>query len=41
MYNREIFIRQVRSRSLEHQAAMTLLADNELPGQMMAVLRKR
>lgn len=40
MSNREIFIRQVRSRSAEHLAAMTVLANHYLPGQMMAVLRQ-
>jgi len=35
-----IFLRQVRSRSLEHQRAMKLLADAGLAGQMVAVLRQ-
>lgn len=35
-----IFIRQVRSRSLEHQRAMHLLAEAGLAGQMIAVLRQ-
>ena len=40
MSNLTIFTRQVRSRSIEHQRAMALLADAGLPGQMMSVLRQ-
>nr|WP_315849490.1 hypothetical protein [uncultured Rhodoferax sp.] len=35
-----IFLRQVRSRSLEHQRAMRLLAEARLAGQMVSVLRQ-
>ena len=35
-----IFLRQVRSRSLEHQRAMQLLAGARLAGQMASVLRQ-
>jgi hypothetical protein len=35
-----IFLRQVRSRSLEHQQAMHLLAEARLAGQMVSVLRQ-
>lgn len=35
-----IFLRQVRSRSLEHQRAMDLLAREGLAGQMISVLRQ-
>jgi hypothetical protein len=35
-----IFLRQVRSRSMEHQRAMELLAGAGLAGQMIAVLRQ-
>ena len=34
------FLRQVRSRSLEHQEAMQLLANASLAGQMVSVLRQ-
>lgn len=40
MSNLEVFLRQVRSRSLEHQRAMELLAGAGLAGQMVAVLRQ-
>jgi hypothetical protein len=40
MSNLAIFLRQVRSRSLEHQRAMRLLAGAGLAGQMIAVLRQ-
>jgi hypothetical protein len=40
MTNIEIFLRQVRSRSLEHQRAMQLLARARLAGQMVSVLRQ-
>jgi len=40
MSNLSIFVRQVRSRSLEHQRAMELLAYAELAGQMVSVLRQ-
>jgi len=36
----DIFLRQVRSRSLEHQRAMKLLANVNLAGQMVSVLRQ-
>ena len=35
-----IFLRQVRSRSQEHQKAMELLSTNRLAGQMVSVLRQ-
>jgi len=35
-----IFLRQIRSRSLEHQRAMQLLAEARLAGQMVSVLRQ-
>jgi hypothetical protein len=35
-----IFLRQVRSRSEEHQRAMNVLASEGLAGQMVAVLRQ-
>ena len=35
-----IFLRQVRSRSEEHQRAMSVLANEGLAGQMVAVLRQ-
>ncbi len=35
-----IFLRQVRSRSEEHQRAMRVLASERLAGQMVAVLRQ-
>lgn len=35
-----IFLRQVRSRSEEHQRAMHVLANERLAGQMVAVLRQ-
>ena len=35
-----IFLRQVRSRSEEHQRAMQVLAKEKLAGQMVAVLRQ-
>lgn len=35
-----IFLRQVRSRSHEHQRAMQLLAAHRLAGQMVSVLRQ-
>ncbi len=35
-----IFLRQVRSRSKEHQRAMEVLAQARLAGQMVAVLRQ-
>ena len=35
-----IFLRQVRSRSEEHQRAMNVLASERLAGQMVAVLRQ-
>lgn len=38
--NAAIFIRQIRSRSAEHQRAMELLAGASLAGQMIAVLRQ-
>lgn len=40
MSNITIFLRQVRSRSLEHQRAMELLAGARLAGQMVSVLRQ-
>lgn len=40
MSNLAIFLRQVRSRSLEHQRAMELLASARLAGQMVSVLRQ-
>lgn len=40
MSNLDIFLRQVRNRSLEHQRAMELLAGAGLAGQMIAVLRQ-
>ncbi len=40
MSNLSVFLRQVRSRSLEHQRAMELLARAGLAGQMIAVLRQ-
>jgi hypothetical protein len=40
MSNLAIFLRQVRSRSLEHQRAMKLLASARLAGQMVSVLRQ-
>lgn len=40
MSNLAIFLRQVRSRSLEHQRAMELLAGARLAGQMVSVLRQ-
>lgn len=36
----DIFLRQIRSRSIEHQHAMCLLAEAGLAGQMTAVLRQ-
>ncbi|MGK2958776.1 MAG: hypothetical protein ACSLFB_10340 [Acidimicrobiales bacterium] len=36
----EIFIRQIRSRSAEHQKAVELLSCAELPGQIVAILRQ-
>lgn len=38
--NLPIFLRQVRSRSLEHQRAMDLLEKAGLAGQMISVLRQ-
>lgn len=35
-----VFLRQVRSRSLEHQRAMQLLSSAGLAGQMVSVLRQ-
>lgn len=35
-----VFLRQVRSRSLEHQRAMRLLSEAGLAGQMVSVLRQ-
>jgi hypothetical protein len=35
-----VFLRQVRSRSEEHQRAMRVLAQERLAGQMVAVLRQ-
>jgi hypothetical protein len=35
-----LFLRQVRSRSLEHRQAMQLLAPANLAGQMIAILRQ-
>lgn len=35
-----IFLRQVRSRSVEHQRAMQLLAGARLAGQMVSVMRQ-
>lgn len=35
-----VFLRQVRSRSLEHQRAMQLLSREGLAGQMVSVLRQ-
>ena len=40
MSNKTIFIRQIRSRSLEHRQAMNLLASAGLAGQMISVLRQ-
>jgi hypothetical protein len=40
MTNLTIFLRQVRSRSLEHQRAMQLMAGEMLAGQMVSVLRQ-
>lgn len=40
MTSTSIFLRQVRSRSLEHQRAMELLAGARLAGQMVSVLRQ-
>jgi hypothetical protein len=40
MSNLAIFLRQVRSRSLEHQRAMELLVSARLAGQMVSVLRQ-
>ncbi|MEW6599120.1 MAG: hypothetical protein AB1429_16670 [Pseudomonadota bacterium] len=40
MDNFTIFLRQVRNRSLEHQRTMDLLSQNNLVGQMIAVLRQ-
>jgi hypothetical protein len=40
MKNLAIFLRQVRSRSSEHQQAMLLLSQARLAGQMVAVLRQ-
>lgn len=40
MQNIDIFIRQVQSRSQEHQKAMRLLAQAKLSGQMISVLRQ-
>jgi hypothetical protein len=40
MPNLATFLRQVRSRSSEHQEAMRLLAEARLAGQMVAVLRQ-
>lgn len=40
MENLEIFLRQLRSRSSEHQQAMCLLAQAGLAGQMLSVLRQ-
>jgi hypothetical protein len=40
MSNVETFIRQIQSRSREHQRAMELLAGEHLAGQMVAILRQ-
>ncbi len=40
MSNLAIFARTIRSRSLEHQRAMALLAEAKLAGQMIAILRQ-
>jgi hypothetical protein len=40
MSNKGIFIRQIRSRSLEHGRAIDLLASSGLAGQMISVLRQ-
>jgi len=40
MNSLDIFLRQVRSRSEEHQRAMHVLARERLAGQMVAVLRQ-
>lgn len=40
MQSLAIFLRQVRSRSQEHQRAMQLLAGARLAGQMVSVLRQ-
>lgn len=40
MSNLSIFLRQVRSRSREHQQAMQLLANAGLAGQMVSILRQ-
>ena len=40
MSDLDIFLRQVRSRSLEHRQAMELLAGGGLAGQMVSVLRQ-
>ncbi len=40
MSNLSIFLRQVRNRSLEHRAAMKLLAQADLAGVMISILRQ-
>lgn len=40
MSNLSVFVRTIRSRSIEHQMAMKLLAKSGLSGQMVAVLRQ-
>lgn len=40
MPNKTIFVRQIRSRSLENRRAMELLAGANLAGQMISVLRQ-
>lgn len=35
-----VFLRQVRSRSEDHQRAMSVLAEARLPGQMVSILRQ-
>lgn len=40
MSNLSVFVRTIRSRSIEHQKAMELLAESGLAGQMIAILRQ-
>ncbi len=40
MSNLSIFVRTIRSRSIEHKTAMNLLAEAGLAGQMIAILRQ-
>ena len=36
----EIFVRQIKSRSAEHQRAVDILSSAHLPGQIVAILRQ-